>query len=135
LFCFFFFFSSRRRHTRSYGDWSSDVCSSDLAAAQAQGLRMGFEAEGAVERQQRAVAIAQAKRRVPQLVPDQREVGVRLHRLLERRQRLAVALQLDQRRALERQGERGVSELGPGALGQPQRILASSLTAQQLEAL
>src|SRR5207248_4195375 len=22
---------SRRRHTRSYGDWSSDVCSSDLA--------------------------------------------------------------------------------------------------------
>src|SRR5207248_4904406 len=28
----FFFFSSRRRHTRSYGDWSSDVCSSDLAA-------------------------------------------------------------------------------------------------------
>src|SRR5207248_8073852 len=28
----FFFFSSRRRHTRSYGDWSSDVCSSDLIA-------------------------------------------------------------------------------------------------------
>src|SRR5215204_3473982 len=29
--CFFFFFSSRRRHTRSLCDWSSDVCSSDLA--------------------------------------------------------------------------------------------------------
>src|SRR5437762_5137315 len=28
--CFFFFFSSRRRHTRYIGDWSSDVCSSDL---------------------------------------------------------------------------------------------------------
>src|SRR5256885_12945263 len=28
-----FFFSSRRRHTRLQGDWSSDVCSSDLAAA------------------------------------------------------------------------------------------------------
>src|SRR5438132_3820952 len=28
--CFFFFFSSRRRHTRSLCDWSSDVCSSDL---------------------------------------------------------------------------------------------------------
>src|SRR5438874_11078199 len=26
-----FFFSSRRRHTRSLRDWSSDVCSSDLA--------------------------------------------------------------------------------------------------------
>src|SRR6266542_2505397 len=31
LFFFFFFFSSRRRHTRCYRDWSSDVCSSDLA--------------------------------------------------------------------------------------------------------
>src|SRR5690606_2962005 len=28
---FFFFFSSRRRHTRFSRDWSSDVCSSDLA--------------------------------------------------------------------------------------------------------
>src|ERR1039457_6946869 len=32
-----FFFSSRRRHTRLQGDWSSDVCSSDL------GLHRGFE--------------------------------------------------------------------------------------------
>src|SRR5215467_9472944 len=29
----FFFFSSRRRHTRLQGDWSSDVCSSDLSGA------------------------------------------------------------------------------------------------------
>src|SRR5215467_14894716 len=28
-----FFFSSRRRHTRLQGDWSSDVCSSDLEGA------------------------------------------------------------------------------------------------------
>src|SRR6266487_5675908 len=28
-----FFFSSRRRHTRWTGDWSSDVCSSDLLSA------------------------------------------------------------------------------------------------------
>src|SRR5207249_7939623 len=28
----FFFFSSRRRHTRSKRDWSSDVCSSDLGS-------------------------------------------------------------------------------------------------------
>src|SRR3712207_8722308 len=27
---FVFFFSSRRRHTRYWRDWSSDVCSSDL---------------------------------------------------------------------------------------------------------
>src|SRR5256884_2977218 len=30
LVCCVFFFSSRRRHTRCSGDWSSDVCSSDL---------------------------------------------------------------------------------------------------------
>src|SRR5256885_1166987 len=30
MFFLFFFFSSRRRHTRLQGDWSSDVCSSDL---------------------------------------------------------------------------------------------------------
>src|SRR5699024_12218293 len=30
-----FFFSSRRRHTRSKRDWSSDVCSSDLEFKQA----------------------------------------------------------------------------------------------------
>src|SRR5690606_41977922 len=29
--CVCFFFSSRRRHTRFSRDWSSDVCSSDLA--------------------------------------------------------------------------------------------------------
>src|SRR3712207_9359873 len=29
--CRYFFFSSRRRHTRYWRDWSSDVCSSDLA--------------------------------------------------------------------------------------------------------
>src|SRR3989454_2820423 len=38
LFYGFFFFSSRRRHTRLQGDWSSDVCSSDLALARA-GIR------------------------------------------------------------------------------------------------
>src|SRR5256712_5033513 len=35
---FFFFFSSRRRHTRSDRDWSSDVCSSDLAVCEDRGL-------------------------------------------------------------------------------------------------
>src|SRR6266705_6798498 len=33
-----FFFSSRRRHTRSCGDWSSDVCSSDLRGTVADRL-------------------------------------------------------------------------------------------------
>src|SRR5207253_5341737 len=33
-----FFFSSRRRHTRWPRDWSSDVCTSDLALAVAAAL-------------------------------------------------------------------------------------------------
>src|SRR5437879_11221859 len=37
FFLFFFFFSSRRRHTRYIGDWSSDVCSSDLGGVLAVG--------------------------------------------------------------------------------------------------
>src|SRR3989337_3513761 len=32
IYALFFFFSSRRRHTRCYRDWSSDVCSSDLVS-------------------------------------------------------------------------------------------------------
>src|SRR5574341_1554567 len=32
----FFFFSSRRRHTRLVGDWSSDVCSSDLRSVRSE---------------------------------------------------------------------------------------------------
>src|SRR3712207_9016999 len=35
---FVFFFSSRRRHTRYWRDWSSDVCSSDLAGVAVRNL-------------------------------------------------------------------------------------------------
>src|SRR5207245_4671313 len=48
----FFFFSSRRRHTRCYRDWSSDVCSSDLVGddqhALASGDRVGKQSRGAL---------------------------------------------------------------------------------------
>src|SRR2546426_1000710 len=39
---FFFFFSSRRRHTRLQGDWSSDVCSSDLNFAAQRSERVAL---------------------------------------------------------------------------------------------
>src|SRR2546426_4111573 len=42
LLILFFFFSSRRRHTRLQGDWSSDVCSSDLSTRQGRGLDACF---------------------------------------------------------------------------------------------
>src|SRR5207245_7008119 len=40
-----FFFSSRRRHTRCYRDWSSDVCSSDLIGG---GFGRRLEVDGIV---------------------------------------------------------------------------------------
>src|SRR3712207_7545294 len=40
----FFFFSSRRRHTRYWRDWSSDVCSSDLGPAAPQQSYLRAEA-------------------------------------------------------------------------------------------
>src|SRR5436190_13404632 len=43
--CIFFFFSSRRRHTRSLCDWSSDVCSSDLQILGLQQRHREFELE------------------------------------------------------------------------------------------
>src|SRR5256885_10767691 len=46
----FFFFSSRRRHTRLQGDWSSDVCSSDLRLSlQAEPLDLGAVLRDAAE--------------------------------------------------------------------------------------
>src|SRR5216683_6254514 len=65
----FFFFSSRRRHTRSDRDWSSDVCSSDLInraranarKAEAEGeaafVRVTGEAEGS---RRRAIGLGDA---------------------------------------------------------------------------
>src|SRR5205814_7986156 len=40
-----FFFSSRRRHTRCLSDWSSDVCSSDLAEVT---IRTAVDAKGRI---------------------------------------------------------------------------------------
>src|SRR3712207_118896 len=53
--CSVFFFSSRRRHTRYWRDWSSDVCSSDLEATSPEALAgmMGWPSlsvEGAFRR-------------------------------------------------------------------------------------
>src|SRR5699024_11743759 len=64
----FFFFASRRRHTRSKRDWSSDVCSSDLQPGkgglrhfQDGPIRLGDEARPSAGRREPAVAV-QARR-------------------------------------------------------------------------
>src|SRR3712207_8674500 len=52
----YFFFSSRRRHTRYWRDWSSDVCSSDLVVRGDPGswtpLAAHHEGHRALERQE-----------------------------------------------------------------------------------
>src|SRR5256885_5617638 len=55
-----FFFSSRRRHTRLQGDWSSDVCSSDLIrSAGTEVLKRNPElSEGDATRISQMIAIA-----------------------------------------------------------------------------
>src|SRR5206468_9789270 len=66
LFCFFF--SSRRRHTRSDRDWSSDVCSSDLWIVVSQAhrslspfLRPSCRQRRRNERQQQLVVAGNSK--------------------------------------------------------------------------
>src|SRR5256885_9730116 len=49
----YFFFSSRRRHTRLQGDWSSDVCSSDLCTIRQS--RRGKSLDLSIERMSRAI--------------------------------------------------------------------------------
>src|SRR5437764_2231893 len=43
---YYFFFSSRRRHTRYIGDWSSDVCSSDLVCQRLSNILYSWLAPG-----------------------------------------------------------------------------------------
>src|SRR5207247_5300562 len=69
---FTFFFSSRRRHTRSTRDWSSDVCSSDLACTTWGG--------GCRSRRKKAVTVA-----IRKFPPPARGLVTRAERSEERR--------------------------------------------------
>src|SRR5215210_5831790 len=84
----FFFFSSRRRHTRYIGDWSSDVCSSDLRRARqprarVEGLRDGGDggglplAPGRAPRRRAADPRARARARRARRGPPDRGDGAR----------------------------------------------------------
>src|SRR5207245_8676090 len=58
----FFFFSSRRRHTRCYRDWSSDVCSSDLGPLRVGGCLLPRQA-AALQQRARARRLGAERRR------------------------------------------------------------------------
>src|SRR2546430_8035647 len=108
-FFFFFFFSSRRRHTRFDCDWSSDVCSSDLA-------RVSVALGGAL------VVIESHARREH---VDECEALVLEARLDERHQLLLVAREAArheggaerhrQQHRVDRRLEVGLALLGPAA--------------------
>src|SRR6266496_5844656 len=53
-----FFFSSRRRHTRSLRDWSSDVCSSDLTQGGTGMVELGYTLSSEEHPPNRLVEIA-----------------------------------------------------------------------------
>src|SRR5947209_18077690 len=87
-----FFFSSRRRHTRYWRDWSSDVCSSDLDCTRDRHARRRVPAIGC---QRRKVADADALRRVrSRLRSEERRVGkecrTRWSRYREKRKRIEI---------------------------------------------
>src|SRR5205807_3202527 len=65
-------FSSRRRHTRLQGDWSSDVCSSDLSDDAVQAIPFAELAPQAADFPARAAQLAPAVRRRPlELAPPE----------------------------------------------------------------
>src|SRR5438876_9803952 len=67
-----FFFSSRRRHTRWTGDWSSDVCSSDL----------GIDPSTDGYKGQRLVGFYQELTRRIEALPGARSVSMSGHTLV-----------------------------------------------------
>src|SRR5947209_9638224 len=76
FFFFFFFFSSRRRHTRYWRDWSSDVCSSDLARPRgADGLHGFVDRRGPSRRQQPCGGRTRAARITERTANQHRAIG------------------------------------------------------------
>src|SRR6202790_4951893 len=84
---FVFFFSSRRRHTRYYSDWSSDVCSSDLCRARCTtaGPRSGEGSPGALQVRRPVLPAVQVGQGVVVAGVDGLQLHLHLELLLLRR--------------------------------------------------
>src|SRR5256885_9822278 len=84
-----FFFSSRRRHTRLQGDWSSDVCSSDLAFACRERRGDAARVRGVASRRKRmrrrVVALEIARAKGHRIDAEERPEVMIAHRSEERR--------------------------------------------------
>src|SRR3712207_7905483 len=98
-----FFFSSRRRHTRYWRDWSSDVCSSDLVDRHRlldDGvdvvLALAAQADAAQRLGQRH-EVGDAHRRGPALGVDRVQLGVGVAALVEEGLPLADHAEVDRK--------------------------------------
>src|SRR3712207_8025932 len=75
-----FFFSSRRRHTRYWRDWSSDVCSSDLQVRPRGDWHLTATAAVAVENSHnRGGGLVQPLEQLQALWDWSRQAGVNVH--------------------------------------------------------
>src|SRR5699024_5296119 len=75
-----FFFSSRRRHTRSKRDWSSDVCSSDLPAVRSLRALLLFTSPGDFTPRDLRVLVSDEIQRVNRRHPQHSGAGALLGR-------------------------------------------------------
>src|SRR5690348_18439252 len=99
-----FLYTSRRRHTRWTGDWSSDVCSSDLLAegAEPRRLELPFAAD------------LELIRHPAERLAEDAELGGPLLRRLGREGQIG--------RASCRERVQGAVRDGPGAIDNPDRV-------------
>src|SRR5438067_9838230 len=125
---FLFFFSSRRRHTRSKRDWSSDVCSSDLydnnstdrtvdlaRAAGALVRREMHQGKGNVVRRMFADVDADVYVLVDgDATYDAASARAMIARLIEERLDMVVGARVDQQEAAYRPGHRTGNRLLTG---------------------
>src|SRR5690348_3448033 len=128
LVLFFFFFSSRRRHTRWTGDWSSDVCSSDLYGRPA-GYRKMLVSPTTM-RDQIVAEIEQTA--AAQQAGEEARIALKMNALVDTRciQALYEASQAGVRIDLN---VRGICCLRPGVEGVSENITVRSVVGRLLE--
>src|SRR5207249_5711091 len=107
-----FFFSSRRRHTRSKRDWSSDVCSSDLLQLRRGLIPLAF---ARVDTAEGEMDVPVARRELGQLLPSCARLELLPSRARE--QRLDFDLRSEERRV----GKECRSRWAPDQLEEIQR--------------
>src|SRR5437588_7942759 len=134
----FFFFSSRRRHTRSLCDWSSDVCSSDLKARSSLS-RLDRE-ERAFFRCRHLGLVGQDPGLIPFLsAVENVELGLAIRhrapdesreRALEALESVGLAERAQQRATRLSSGERGRVGIARALAARPAILLADEPTAR-----